>query len=961
MRLTGILLIFGMFFPVWSQNLFPDDTSFETGTQNFRYFRSELPIRAVLGDAAHGNGSLEIDSAVSWAQGLWSYLKKNTDYTISFYARRVSGGDRMRVGMIDLRDWKWFGNQTFQLTDEWCRYSYQLRVDRENAPVFPAFLPEEEMVFRIDAIQLEEGKTLTAYRPGEPFSVFPAVNGAGEVVHLPESPKLTVQVFNAALPEESQPFTLRVAIPGKNIERRQSFHLKPEEKAAFVFEFPEVAVPGYYPAEIRICDRQGKTVKRCDAPFVVTSPFPPPGREGFFGMQDSPLPRTFLLRIGTSRIRSGEFEWKRFEPRQGKYLSKPVNPPVGFFWHPTLNKDFTPGNIPAWGLKPGSILADPQKAVPYLEYVFRSLQGKAEYLDFINEPDLLLRNIPQNAEYYAELLNVAAPIARKYGVKIMVDVSGVNSDFFERVLNLANNSIDICAPHPYCSPRIFAADGRYCAPPEKGGFTSSLAAASALSDRYKKELMIGELGYSLEETLPFDSPEAHRMAAYLARMFLLARTSPECRCLIWFLGLDRWEAGPYCYGIWRTANGIRPLPAVAAYAQAAHEIDRTESADLVLDSDIKIVRCRKNGRITYAVWNAGENTSPISLEKLPAECRARSLYGTPLHGRELAVTESPLYLSETPEQTVLPALKAILDDRPPLIVRGYLGDWNTLKLQLSNRSFGDWHGDLTVLPCRAMKPGLTVLRQGTETVTIPFSANAGRTLTVVLQGKDGKKFSEMIELPEMREVHRLQVEDLKNFDFRAEMKKRGAISQQTRDHILPPDPSIPWSGPEDFSHCTLLGWDDEFFYLFSEVRDEAHTNRFSGGEVWKGDSLQIGLDSFNNADGKLLYDSDDFEFSFAAAKKPWLHQAPPTRKSPAEAVGVRQIITRDEKRQVTVYRVAIPRTLLQPFKLKEGSIFGFALCINDLDPGKPRRTMNFGNGIADVKCPGQFIKMILVK
>ena len=76
MRVTGILLIFGMFFPVWSQNLFPEDTSFETGTQNFRHFRSELPIRAVQGDAAHGNGSLEIDSAVSWAQGLWSYLKK---------------------------------------------------------------------------------------------------------------------------------------------------------------------------------------------------------------------------------------------------------------------------------------------------------------------------------------------------------------------------------------------------------------------------------------------------------------------------------------------------------------------------------------------------------------------------------------------------------------------------------------------------------------------------------------------------------------------------------------------------------------------------------------------------------------------------------------------------------------------------------------------------------------------
>lgn len=68
-------------------NLFSEDTSFETGTQNFRYYRSNFPIRQIRNDAAHGTSSLEIDSSESWAQGLWMYsLKKNTDYTVSFYA-----------------------------------------------------------------------------------------------------------------------------------------------------------------------------------------------------------------------------------------------------------------------------------------------------------------------------------------------------------------------------------------------------------------------------------------------------------------------------------------------------------------------------------------------------------------------------------------------------------------------------------------------------------------------------------------------------------------------------------------------------------------------------------------------------------------------------------------------------------------------------------------------------------
>ena len=959
MQWPAILFTFGCIFSVWGNNLLTEDTSFETGPQNFRYFRSDFSIQTVQGDAAHGNSSLEIDSSVSWVQGRWFYLKKNVDYTISFYARRVSGSDAMQFGIIDLSNWKWFVNKTLQLTDNWKRYSISFRVDRANAPIYPAFLPRGCMIFRIDALQLEEGKETTPYQPGEALSVYPVMNGAGEVIHLPNTPKVKIQIYNAAIEAEQQPFSLQLGIPGTDIEHRQNFNLLPGKTMSLDIELPKTAVSGYYPAQLQVCTRQGKIVKQTDAPFVVTDPFPPPSRDGFFGMQDGLLPRSFLLRIGTSHIRSNDFGWKRFEPTQGNYIPRPPSPPTGFFWQPTLNSDFTPGQIPAWGLKPGSNLADPAKTIPYLEYVFRSLQRKTEHLDFINEPDLLLRNVPKNAEYYAELLNTAAPIAHKYGIKLMVDVSGVNSDFFERVLRLAHDSIDICAPHPYCSPRIFAADGRYCAPPEKGGFASNLAAAATLSRKYRKELLIGELGYSLEETLPFHSPEAHRMAAFLARMFLLAKCYPECRYLIWFIGLDRWEAGPYCYGIWRTANGIRPLPAVAAYAQAAHEIDRADNVELLLDSDIKIVRIRKNGKTSYAVWNAGEKASPISLQKLPPECNARSIYGTPLKGEKLAVTEQPLYLSETSEETILPALKAILDNRPPLTVRGYLSDRNTLKLHLFNRSFRDWQGNLTLLPQNVRKIGLTILRQAAETVTLTLSDTPSRKLTVRLQGKDGRTFEEVVELPEMQKVRRLNVNDLRNFDFQAEMRKGGTICQQTRDYLLPPDPSIPWSGPKDLSHRTLLGWDQDYFYIFCEVRDEEHTNSFTLGNTWRGDSIQIGLDPFNNADGKLAYDADDYEFTFAKDKKPWMHQAPPFQKTPSEAIGVRQIVTRDEENQTTVYRIAIPRNGLRPLKLKAGTVFGFALCVNDLDKGKQRRTMNFGNGITEMKCPALFRKMVL--
>ncbi len=928
-------------------NLFKEDTGFETGTQNFRYYRTENPIRTVTGDAAEGKSSLEIDSAVSWVQGLWIYtVKKDTDYTASFYARRVSGDGEIEFAMIDATNWKQYGNTRFRLSGEWKRYSCSIRTDRTGTALFPAFLPRGEAVFRIDAIQLEEGAAATPYRPAESFSIRPTVNAPGEVVYTPEIPKLTVNLFNAET--ENNAFTLRVSFPG--LTRDVPFQLKPGETGRAAVELPEAAAPGYYPAQVEVLDQTGRTLKKSAAPFVVTQPFAKELRPGFFGMQDSPLPNGILRRIGVSHVRTNLNPWKAMEVREGEFREFPLTPPAGVIWHPTLNKEFTPGNIPPWGFRPGSRKADLDKAAVYLEHFFRQLGGKAEFIDFINEPDLQFRNMPDGAGYYCELLKTAAPIARKYGIKLLVDASGGGGDFYEAVYRNAHDSFDIAAPHPYCSPRIFGTDGRYVASPEKGKFVSTLRYQHRLARQYGKEFLIGELGYSLEETIPFDAPAAHRMAAYLARMFLIARSYPECRYLIWFLGLDHREAGPYRYGIWRTENGIRPLPAVAAYAQAAHEIDFAEEAEMILDGDIKILRWRKDNRVSYAVWNADDDAEPLALDALPADSGFRSIYGTPL--KKAAITGTPLYLSENESKTVLPALQAAIASRPPLTARGYLRDGETLRLVLRNRSFRDWTGTISIDPFYRSGT-VTVPRQSSETLTVGHPARG--TLRLAMRSEDGKPFEEDITLPPMLEVRRLRVDDLATFDF---LNRPGEIAQKERGDVFPPDPGIPWNGPGDLSHRTLLGWDEKNFYIFSEVRDDAHTNTHSDCDSWRGDSLQIGIDSFNNADGGLAYDSDDHEFAFAAGRSAWSHQAPPFL-TPGARSDIRQIVTRSETAHSTTYRIAIPREAIAPLRLREGTVFGFALCVNDEDPGEKRYYMAFGDGIADRKCPGLFRKAIL--
>ncbi len=947
-----LLILFLLGLKADAGNLFPEDTSFETGVQNFNYFRSEEQIRTVQGDAARGNSSLEVNSAINWVHGRWGYeIKKNTDYTVSFYARRISGGHTIQFAMIGVYDWIMIGKTSFQLTDRWERYSCHFRTDRDNVVLFPAFLiPGDATVFRIDAIQLEEGKTATPYQPSEVFSVYPTA-GPAEIVQTPAIPRLTVNLCNSGV--ETDRFTLRVTLPG--LVRERSFILKRGDTAKEVVELPEAAQPGYYPAVVEVLDAAGKTVKRTSAPFVVTAPFPEPAEPGFFGLEVSPMPQKLLSRIGVTRLRTRTPHWKWIEPEEGVFQSSPKSweKPDSLFLHPTLNGLTSPGEMPPWGVREDGKKADLTKAAAFLDYTFKNLQGKAEFVDFINEPFLAFPGVKDKAEYYSELIRTAAPIARKYGLKLLVDVSG-GCGFFRTVQEKAGDCFDTVSLHPYTSARIFAADGRYVASPEKGEFLSALRDQSGLAREYGKKFLIGELGYSLEETVPFNDPAAHRFASYLARMFLIAGSNPDCQYLVWFYGLDRWEAGPYLYGIWRTENGIRPLPAVAAYAQAAHEIDHATDVKWVFDDDIKVLSFRKDGRVSYAVWDATDDSEPLPLV-LPEGANPRSIYGTPLTAP--TVTGSPIYLSENKEGTVLPALLSAIDSRPPLLFHGYLKNKDTLKLRLYNRSFHDWKGELDIAPFHRNE-NLQIPRQSAETVMVKIPEPVPAKIRIEMKSQEGKTFGQTITIPAMEKVRRLKVDQWKTFDF---LREPGLIEQSKRVDVFPPDPSIPWNGSDDLSHRTLLGWDEDNFYIFSEVRDDSLVNPYDDSASWQGDSLQVGIDSFNDGDGKLAYDSDDNEFTFAPEKKAWSHQGPPTREIPGEASGIRQDITRNETAKTTTYRIAIPRRLLAPLKLQAGTVFGLALCFNDEDPGENRYYMNFGGGIGNIKCPALFRKMILVE
>ena len=943
-----------------AENLYKWDTGFESGNHDIQYYQQfGKMIRTVPGN---GGRCLEIDQNISWVRGYWTYaMKKGKTYTLSFDARHISGNQKMDVVFVSTNWRYWASRHTFTLSKEWKRYSCKVKITRDGFAMHTAFMQSGNSgnaVFHIDNIQLEEGPVMTAYTPGEAVSMSPTV-GLGEVIHLPEIPKMSINIYNAALPQGE--FQLKLSAAGKVYT--QKITLPSKQTVSTALTMPEAAVPGYYTAMLELLDSKGKKVNSMNVPFVVTNAFAANRKPGFFGIQDRMLAPALGERIGVSRYRRSCNIWKNESPEPGK-LVIPQN--IKKFPGKTIVtlSNFLPPYTPDWALDKKTNKPDPKALAGYFDALISEYKCLTDEFELMNEPDLILRNRKDYMEFYTELLHILAPVAQKHGIKVSVNVG--TGGFWNYIWKHAADTFDAASPHPYCSPRNICNDGRYVSPPENGAYWNHLKEVADAAKKHGKLLNVGELGYAIAEDAPYDSEAAHRLAAYMSRMMLLARTIPECRFFMYFSGIDYQEAGAYVYGIWRTDRGLRPFPAVAAYAQLVHELDHVEYAKLILDSDIKIVEYKKNGNVSYAIWNAAESVTPLPV-KLPQDCNARSLYGAPL--KKAVISGMPFFVSENSTKTVLPALKKALANRSPLGFKAAMRNIRDIKLNVKNTGFEDWQGDISVNGVSVGK--VLVPRSSMATVSVKLPGKTiPRKLNITAGTPGGKVFKETLSMPDFLKIRYLPVKDLQNFDYR---KYGWTVTQDKRIDVYPPDPQIPWTGAEDLSHRTLLGWDENNFYIFSEVTDDHFVNEAKKDcDIWSGDSLQLAVDSFNNA-ARAGYDSDDNEITFALGKKAWTHQAPPNRVFPktppcmicgggrGAAPGVQTFITRDEERKVTLYRIAVPKQALAPLRFREGTVFGMDMCINDRDPGEARYYMCMSSGLAQAKLPALFKKAVLVK
>jgi len=159
--------------------------------------------------------------------------------------------------------------------------------------------------------------------------------------------------------------------------------------------------------------------------------------------------------------------------------------------------------------------------------------------------------------------------------------------------------------------------------------------------------------------------------------------------------------------------------------------------------------------------------------------------------------------------------------------------------------------------------------------------------------------------------------------------------------------AVEWEGPHDAAAVFNVAWDDEYLYLALDISDSAFVQLARGELMYRGDGLEVWLDTQLSADGSVrVLDDDDFQLGISpgdltspvGGPEAYLWQPLALKRAAPEVVVAPRLGAGDY-----ALEVAIPWSLvgITPFA---GNTYGFALALNDDDtPGSPEQQTQVTN------------------
>lgn len=145
-----------------------------------------------------------------------------------------------------------------------------------------------------------------------------------------------------------------------------------------------------------------------------------------------------------------------------------------------------------------------------------------------------------------------------------------------------------------------------------------------------------------------------------------------------------------------------------------------------------------------------------------------------------------------------------------------------------------------------------------------------------------------------------------------------------------------YGGRQDLSARVAFMLDDTNLYFAAEVNDDTHVQTWSGSDIWKNDSVQIGIDSILDRTAGN-YGENDHEIGFAIKDgKPlvwrWKGRRGQAPQAPPEITAAAQ-----RRNASTFYEASIPLASLSPLAPGVWSRAGINVVVNDSDTADTRK------------------------
>ncbi len=182
---------------------------------------------------------------------------------------------------------------------------------------------------------------------------------------------------------------------------------------------------------------------------------------------------------------------------------------------------------------------------------------------------------------------------------------------------------------------------------------------------------------------------------------------------------------------------------------------------------------------------------------------------------------------------------------------------------------------------------------------------------------------------------------------------------------------LPWSESDRKNHAELrFAWTPSALYLAVTVHKEQFhpEERFGKMAIWRGDSLQIGIDTMKNAvrETKGLQ-SDDFEYEIGEFRKRPLVWRQKASSATWDSFGKATGEVEDVKLAIrhlpgkTVYEMAFSPVSVSPFRLLEGSSCRLNVLVNFSDGSKRIGWLQLSPGMGDMPHrPAEFLDLVLL-